>query len=91
VASLVLLARPWPQALVTLWQAQPLRETVPANLAFLAMTHHQLGEKERAEATLFRLHILAEKPEWAKDQEFQNFVREAETLEGSKRVALQEK
>jgi WD40 repeat protein/tRNA A-37 threonylcarbamoyl transferase component Bud32 len=86
LASLALFAGPWPQALVTLWQAQPLREAMPANLAFLAMTHHQLGHEESAQAALARLREIADKPEWAKDQDVQSFLREAETLLGSKRA-----
>src|SRR5262249_39338031 len=85
LASLALLAQQWPQALVTLWQAQPLHEAIPANLAFLAMTQHQLGQHESARAALARLREIADRPEWAKDQEVQSFLREAETLVGSKR------
>jgi hypothetical protein len=85
LARLVLMARQLPQALVTLWQAQPLRETVSANLAFLAMTHHQLGHEESARAALARLREITEKPEWAKDQEVHSLLREAETLVSSKR------
>jgi WD40 repeat protein/tRNA A-37 threonylcarbamoyl transferase component Bud32 len=84
LVSLVLLAQQWPQALVTLWQARALRETVPANLAFLAMTQHQLGQKELAQATLARLREIAEKPEWANDKEAQSLLREAETVLGGK-------
>jgi hypothetical protein len=85
LASLALFAGPWPQALVTLWQAQPLREAMPANLAFLAMTYHQLGQHESTRAALARLREIVAEPERAKDQEVQSFLREAETLVGSKR------
>jgi len=79
-AGLALLAWQLPPALVPLWQAQPLRQAVPANLAFLAMTHHQLGQKELAQAALARLRQIAEKAESANDEETQSFLHEVETL-----------
>jgi hypothetical protein len=85
VASLALVACQLPQALVTLREAQRIRGAVPANLAFLAMTHHQLGQIDVAQATLARLREIADKPEWTKDQEVQSFLREAETLVRSRR------
>jgi hypothetical protein len=88
LASLALLARQFPQALVALWDAQPLREAIPANLAFLAMTHYQLGQKELAQAVLARLRGTLEKPEWAKHQEAQGFLREADTLVAGKSPVL---
>jgi hypothetical protein len=51
-----------------------------ANLAFLAMTYHQLGQKELAEAALASLRTIADRPERAKNQEAQSFLREAEML-----------
>jgi WD40 repeat protein len=85
-AALAFLAHQFPHALIALWQGQPLRQFVPANLAFLAMTYRQLGQKEPAQAALARLGVIAAKPEWAKDQEVQNFLREAETVLASKRA-----
>jgi WD40 repeat protein len=79
-ASLALLASHLPQALVTICQLQPLRQAIPANLTFLAMTHYQLGEKELAWSALARLRQIADKPEWAKNQEVQSFLHEADTL-----------
>jgi hypothetical protein len=69
-----------PQGLVTLWQAQPLCEVVPANLAFLAMTHHQLGQRELAQAALARLREIAEKPELLMNADARVLVHEAETV-----------
>lgn len=84
VARLALFGRELPQALVALWQAQPLSQGIPANLAFLAMTHHQLGQQKLAETALARLQAIAAKPEWAKDQEVQGFLCDAETLVDSR-------
>jgi hypothetical protein len=66
------------------WQVEPLRHTIPTNLAFLAMTHHQIGQKEGARAALARLRAIAAQPEWAQDEQAQRFLREAETLLGGK-------
>jgi WD40 repeat protein len=52
----------------------------PADLAFLAMTQHQLGHKEQAQATLARLREALTKPRWAKDAESAAFLGEATTL-----------
>jgi hypothetical protein len=84
VARLACLTLQFPQALLPLWQAQPYREVVPANLAFLAMTHHQLGQKELAQAALARLREITENPEWAKDNEAQSILGEVEALVGGK-------
>jgi WD40 repeat protein/serine/threonine protein kinase len=86
LASLALLARQFPQVCITLWQAVRLHDGVPANLAFLAMTHHQLGQKEQAQAALARLRIIADRPGRAKDEEVQAFLSEAETVLASKRA-----
>jgi WD40 repeat protein len=79
-ASLAFPARQLPQALVMLWEAQPLREAMLANLAFLAMTYYQLGEDELAHAALTRLRETAESAEWAKGEQAQAFLREAEAV-----------
>jgi hypothetical protein len=39
--------------------------SIPSDLAFLAMTQHQLGHKERAVATLARLREAMKEPGWA--------------------------
>jgi Flp pilus assembly protein TadD len=52
----------------------------PANLAFLAMTQHQLGKKADAKATLGRLRKVMKQPGWKQDTEALGFLREAEEL-----------
>jgi WD40 repeat protein len=79
-ARLALLAGKLPQDLFTLGQAQALRQAIPANLAFLAMAHHQLGEKEKAQATLARLHEVMKAPGLARDDDHHPYVREADAL-----------
>jgi WD40 repeat protein len=49
-----------------------------ADLAFLAMAQHQLGQKDQARATLERLRELIKKPRWAKHPPAQDRLREAE-------------
>jgi WD40 repeat protein/serine/threonine protein kinase len=50
----------------------------PAELAFRAMSEHQLGKKEEAMKTFERLRSLADTPQWAKNPEAQAFFREAQ-------------
>jgi WD40 repeat protein len=74
-----------PEALATLTQAAGLNEAerggpVPADLAFLAMTRYQLGEKEQARALLGRLRETMQKPNWRGNEEGQDFLKEAEAL-----------
>jgi hypothetical protein len=64
--------------------ARRLHEAIPASLAFLAMTHHQLGEEEQAHAVLARLREISKQTEWAKDQEVQGLLREVETVVDSR-------
>ena len=72
-------------ALATLTKCDP---SDPATLAFLAMTQHQLGQKEEARATIARLREVMHKPEWAKNEEAQAFLREAKVLIESKPTSL---
>jgi tRNA A-37 threonylcarbamoyl transferase component Bud32 len=51
-----------------------------ADLAFRAMAHHQPGQKGLAQATLARLRAIMKMPAWAKNGEAQGFLLEAETL-----------
>ncbi len=44
------------------------------------MAEYQLGQKEKAQASLDRLREILKQPKFAKDQEAQAFLREAETL-----------
>ena len=52
----------------------------PADLAFLAMTHQQLGHAKEAEAKLQRLRDRMKDPRSAQDAQAQGFLREAEEL-----------
>jgi tetratricopeptide (TPR) repeat protein len=72
-------------ALATLTRSDKLNAarpegTQPADLAFLALTQHQLGRKDAAHATLARLREVVKKPQWANNAEAQGFLREAEEL-----------
>ena len=53
----------------------------PADLAFRALAHHRLGERDRACADLGRLRALMRKTEHATISENQLFLREAEAIE----------
>jgi Flp pilus assembly protein TadD len=68
------------EALATLTPADPMAVGSPADLAFLAMTQHELGQKEQAQATLIRLRETLRKLERVKDDEASRFLREAEAL-----------
>jgi WD40 repeat protein/tRNA A-37 threonylcarbamoyl transferase component Bud32 len=57
-----------------------LHSSLPSDLAFLAMAHHQLQQKELAQAFLKRLRQTMQQPRWAQDDEARAFVREAESL-----------
>jgi hypothetical protein len=65
----------------------------PADVAFLAMTHFKLGQREKAQALLGELRqlmkqrqALVEKlPPWSGNAEAQGFLREAEELITGKR------
>ncbi len=49
----------------------------PDDLAFLAMTYHRLGHKDKAQATLARLRNVADKNTWC---EAEALIEEAEAL-----------
>jgi eukaryotic-like serine/threonine-protein kinase len=57
-----------------------LKGSLPADLSFLAMTQQQLGHAKEAQAALQRLRERMKDPRWAKDNEEQGFLREAEAL-----------
>jgi tetratricopeptide (TPR) repeat protein len=69
-------------ALATLMQAEPLNAErgIPADLAFQAMALFQLGQKDKAAATLARLHERMKAPRWVSDAESLLFLEEAEAL-----------
>jgi hypothetical protein len=61
-------------ALATLTRAEPLnvatyKGPTPADLAFQAMAHYQLGHKDQAQVALERLRAALKNPQWAKDAE----------------------
>src|SRR5262249_7781002 len=88
--GLAFLAQQLPQALVTLGHVQPLRQAIPANLAFRAMTHRQLGQEKLAQAALTHLREVAEKSEGAQDEESRRFVHEAESVMAGQPVVPRE-
>jgi hypothetical protein len=57
-----------------------LGSPMPEDLAFLALAQHRSGHTEKARDTLNRLR-QAKKPQWAKNQEAQAFLREVEAIE----------
>jgi hypothetical protein len=72
------------EALATLTKSEKLNTTrqgtLPADLAFLAMTQQRLGQKDEAKGILARLREVMKQPRWAKDAEAASFLREAEGL-----------
>jgi hypothetical protein len=71
------------KALETLEQSRQLNAAIsplPADLAFLALAHQQLGHKGQAQATLARLREVMKQPAWEKNADAQDFLREAEGL-----------
>jgi WD40 repeat protein len=72
------------EALATFTQVDERRAGIPANLALLAMTHHQLGQRAQARAALSRFQETLSKPEWTQNEELQALLREAETLMNGK-------
>jgi WD40 repeat protein len=73
------------EALTTLTRADELNQAaqgspVPADLALLAMTRYQLHEKDRAQASLTQLRETLQKPNWARNEEAQRLLKEAEAL-----------
>jgi Flp pilus assembly protein TadD len=71
-------------ALATLTKSEKLNATkegsLPVDLAFLAMTQHQLGKKDEAKETLGRLREIMKDQRWMQDIESVRFLREAEQL-----------
>jgi hypothetical protein len=72
--------------LVTLTKSEKLRDAkegpLPANLAFLAMTLHQLGKKDEARATLARLREVMKQPRWKHYAKSTDFLEAEELIEG---------
>jgi WD40 repeat protein len=73
------------EALTTLTRADELNQaaeggSVPADLALLAMTRYQMRERDRAQASLTQLRETLQKPNWARNEEAQRLLKEAEAL-----------
>jgi tetratricopeptide (TPR) repeat protein len=54
--------------------------SIPRDLAFLAMTHYQLGQNDSARKMLDRLHQAAKAPPWVYSLQSQAFLQETEKL-----------
>ncbi|HTU93820.1 MAG TPA: protein kinase [Gemmataceae bacterium] len=71
-------------ALATLTKSAKLNaakaNTLPTDLAFLAMAQHKLGKKDEAKTTLDRLRQVMKQPNWEQSGEAVGFLREAEEL-----------
>jgi hypothetical protein len=52
----------------------------PGDVAFHAMAHYKLGEKDRAQSLLGELRQLMKEPRWSTNAEANGFLREAEAL-----------
>jgi WD40 repeat protein/tRNA A-37 threonylcarbamoyl transferase component Bud32 len=75
----------WQAALGTLTESDRLQSAQlggshPLDLAFLAMTQQQLGQKEKAQAFLGRLRETMKQARWNQDAEAQAFFKEAQML-----------
>jgi Flp pilus assembly protein TadD len=72
------------EALATLTKSDKLNAkksgSIPADLAFLAMVRHRLGQKEEANALLARLRAYFQDPRHIRDRESRTFLLEAEEL-----------
>jgi WD40 repeat protein len=78
-------AREYKEAVKTLSRSDKqeqgtLESSIPAELAFLVMAHHSLGQEEQAQARLTQLRETMKKPQWAANAEAKGFLREAEAL-----------
>jgi WD40 repeat protein len=72
-------------AVASLSEADRLKAAAPAapfpqDLAFLALSHHRLGQVELAGAALGRLRRAMSQPQWARNPEAIAFLREAEAI-----------
>ena len=74
------------EAVATLTESDRMRsqgelDRQPADLAFRALAHHRLGERDKARADLARLRELMRRPEGPSVNENRLFLREAEAIE----------
>ncbi|MBI1916490.1 MAG: protein kinase [Planctomycetes bacterium] len=67
----------FPEALAALTKCD---QHHPATLAFLAMTQHQVGDKDQARTTLARLRDTLKGPPWVDNNEAKSFLGEAAQL-----------
>jgi WD40 repeat protein len=72
-------------ALATLGRSEKLNRAKdgsahPADLAFLAMAHHQLNQQKQAREILAQLRAVMKQATWSNNAEYQAFLREAGTL-----------
>jgi len=65
------------------WYSSQFEGGVPADIAFIAMTHHQLGHVEEARAAMDRLRAVMQQPDVAELEENQWFFNEAEAMIGA--------
>jgi predicted NACHT family NTPase len=72
--------RRYQEAIETLEKADRLDKDSPAALAFLAMAHHQLGQREKARAALARLRQSLDQPRGTQAAETLGLVHEAQAL-----------
>jgi tetratricopeptide (TPR) repeat protein len=68
------------EAIDTLGAADQPDRSSPAAPAFLAMAHHQLGQREQARAAFARLREILDQPRGTKDPETLDLVHEAQAL-----------
>lgn len=68
------------EAVQTLEEADRAGKGSPVVLAFLAMAHHQLGQREKARSALARLQPSLDRPHGTKDAETLDLVHEARAL-----------
>jgi dipeptidyl aminopeptidase/acylaminoacyl peptidase len=69
------------EAIETLKRADRPDQNSSATLAFLAMTHHRLGEREQARAAVSRLREWLKKTDQAQNDEARAFLPEVEAIE----------
>jgi len=73
------------KSLEILLRSDPINKTqfkgsIPSDIAFLAMTHQQLGHAKEAQAEFQRLRERMKDPRWAQNAEAQALLHEAEAL-----------
>ena len=75
------LSRAGPQILHPQILRKSRNERDAADLAFLALAQHRLGQSEKARETLGRLRQVMKYQKWAGDPDAQAFLREAGLIE----------